>query len=417
VDVPPRQKAKLLVSVCLKINKFLGPDQWPGLLHRLPEGGPITYPLFGGEGAAEFLAPLTPEDVCVGGPGQGGPDQQFDELSTAAQEAPAASETGMDAFMAAQLQQEEEDALGRAIAATPSGQGSLERRRTDDEMKELLKTIQVPHFVRESMTHGQHNCLMDSILLALQDKQYIKPLEVHERAAICSSIRRHLIEHHGIEPEAPDGSHSYLSHEDSFDAICNQLRNEHSNIWYDDIDVTRLSIAAVVFDRFQQQQLYDSNGEWAAEMEDVNAPVVSRPLNASGEVDEVWIQLYCNTHDDEHGTPYHYEWISSEADRKEEEEESSVDDDEDGDINNPAPPPMLTSDEEDCPLPLLTPDNKDHTAPPLPASGVDQDGDDNQAPPVPELPLRTQPSKRSLCMFVSFLLILKTQSIFNVNSQ
>ena len=91
-------------------------------------------------------------------------------------------------------------------------------------------------------------------------------------------------------------------------------------------------------------------------------------------------------------TPYHYEWVSSEADRKEEEEESSVDDDEDGDINNPAPHPMLTSDEEDCPLPLLTSDNENNAAPPLPASGVDQDGDDNQAPPVPELPLRTQPS-------------------------
>ena len=34
----------------------------------MPEGGPVTYPLFGGEGAAEFLAPHTPEDVCVGGP-------------------------------------------------------------------------------------------------------------------------------------------------------------------------------------------------------------------------------------------------------------------------------------------------------------------------------------------------------------
>ena len=278
-------------------------------------------------------------------------------------------------------------------------------------MKELLKTLQVPHFVRESMTHGQHNCLMDSILLALQDKQHIKPLTVHERAAICSSIRRHLIEHHGIEPEAPDGSHSYLSHEDSFDAICNQLRNEHPNIWCDHIDVTRLSIAAVVFDRFHRQQLYDDSGAWTAEMEELNAPVVSRPLNASGELDEVWIQLYCNTQDDEHGTPYHYEWISSEADRKEEEEESSVEDDEDDDINNPAPPPILTSDDEDGRPPLLTSDNEDNTAPPLPASGVDQDGDDNQAPPVPELPLRTQPSTLSLCVFVSFLLIVKTQNI------
>ena len=53
--------------MCLKINEFLAPDQWPELLNRVPEGGPVTYPLFGGEGAAEFLAPFLPEDVCVGG--------------------------------------------------------------------------------------------------------------------------------------------------------------------------------------------------------------------------------------------------------------------------------------------------------------------------------------------------------------
>ena len=362
----------------------------------MPEGGPVTYPLFGGEGAAEFLAPLTPEDVCVGGPDQGESDQQFDEHSTAAQEAPAAIETSMDASIAVQLQKEEQ-ALGRASTTNPSGQGSLRGSRTDDEMKELLGTLQVPLFVRESMTHGQHNCLMDSILLALQDKQHIKPLEVHERAAICSSIRRHLIEHHGIEPEAPDGSHSYLSHEESFDAICNQLRNEHPNIWCDHIDVTRLSIAAVVFDRFQRQQLYDSSGAWTAEMEELDVPVVSKPLNASGELDEVLIQLYCNTHDDEHGTPYHYEWISfNKADREEDEVESSAEDDEDDDYSNPAPPPIFTSDDEDHPLPLLASDTEDKGALPLPASAVDKDGHNSQAP-LPQPPLRTQPSALTLC--------------------
>ena len=63
VDNQPRQQAKLPVSLCLKINEFLAPDQWPRFLHRVPEGGPVTYQLFGGEGAAEFLAPYTPEDV------------------------------------------------------------------------------------------------------------------------------------------------------------------------------------------------------------------------------------------------------------------------------------------------------------------------------------------------------------------
>ena len=38
----PRQKAKLPFEVCRKINEFLAPDMWPGLLHRLPEGGPVT---------------------------------------------------------------------------------------------------------------------------------------------------------------------------------------------------------------------------------------------------------------------------------------------------------------------------------------------------------------------------------------
>ena len=406
VGAPARQQAKLPVSACLKINEYLAPDRCPELLHRVPEGGPVTYPLFGGEGAAEFLAPLTPEDVCVGGPDQGESDQQFDELSTGVQEAPAAIETSMDASMAARLQ-EEEHALGRASTTDPSGQGSLNTSWTDDEMKELLRTLQVPHFVRESMTHGQHNCLMDSILLALQDNKHIKPLEVHERATICSSIRRHLIEHHGIEPRAPDGNHSYLSHEDSFDAICNQLRSEHSNIWSADIDVNRLSIAAVVFDRFQRQQLYDSSGAWTAELEEVNAPVVSKPPNASGEFDEVLIQLYCNTHGDEHATPYHYEWISFKADRQEDEVESSAEDDGDDDYSNPAPPPILTSDDEDDPLPLLASDNENKGALPLPAPAVDQNGDNSQALAVPEPPCRTLPSTLSSSACMSLLIRIR----------
>ena len=87
-----------------------------------------------------------------------------------------------------------------------------------------------------------------------------------------------------------------------------------------------------------------------------------------------------------------------------------MEDDEDDENNNPAPPPILTSDDEDSLLPLLTSGNDDNTAPPLPASGVDQDGDDNQALPVPELPLRTQQSTLSLCALGSFRLILKIKN-------
>ena len=101
----------------------------------------MTYPFFGSEGKAEFLAPFTPEDVCVGGPGIA--QQKAQELN--------------DASIAASLQQDELEAQGRASAPNASGQSSLRRSRTDDEMKELLRTLQVPHFVRESLTHGQHN--------------------------------------------------------------------------------------------------------------------------------------------------------------------------------------------------------------------------------------------------------------------
>ena len=48
------------------INQFLTPDDWHGFLHRLPEGGPVTFPLFGVMGAYTFLAPHMPCDVCVG---------------------------------------------------------------------------------------------------------------------------------------------------------------------------------------------------------------------------------------------------------------------------------------------------------------------------------------------------------------
>ena len=114
-----------------------------------------------------------------------------------------------------------EKAHGAASAPNPPGQDSLRPSRIGDKIKGLLKTPQVPLFFRESKTRGLHNCLMDRILLALRDKQQMKPLEIHERSRICCSTYRRLIEHHGIELEAPDGSRTYPSHGDSVDAICN----------------------------------------------------------------------------------------------------------------------------------------------------------------------------------------------------
>ena len=154
--------------------------------------------------------------------------------------------------------------------------------------------------------------------------------------------------------------------------------------------MARLCIVAVVFDRFHRLQIYDAGGAFDGEMKEVNDSVVSTPLSASGELDEICIQLYCNTLNDQHGTPYHYEWISVEANRNEEGEGSSAEDDEDDDYNNPAPHPIFTSDDEDGPLPLPPSDDEEDTAPPSSAPDVDSDQDNYQAPLVPELPLRIQ---------------------------
>ena len=96
-------------------------------------------------------------------------------------------------------------------------------------------------------------------------------------------------------------------------------------------------------------------------------------------------RLYCNTYDDEHATPYHYEWISFKADREEDEVESSAEDDEDDDYSNPAPPAILPSDDEDH-------HTEDKRALASPASAMDQDGDNSQALAAPEPPFRTLPS-------------------------
>ena len=66
VDNPLRQQAKLPVSLCFKINEFLAPRVCPEMLHIVPQGGPVTYHLFGAESTAELLAPYTTTDVCVG---------------------------------------------------------------------------------------------------------------------------------------------------------------------------------------------------------------------------------------------------------------------------------------------------------------------------------------------------------------
>ena len=411
----------------------------------------MTYPFFGSEGKAEFLAPFTPEDVCVDGQDGCGPDQQVDQLGTTE---PKTQERN-DAALAANLQRQElEEARASDSGPIASGQDSLRRTRTDNDMKELLKTLQVPHYVRKSRTHGQNNCLIDSILLALQEQKQIKPLGVDDRAAVCSSVRRGLIDHHGVAPGSPEEGQTYLSHEESFDDICTRLRVDHPDIWFDGIDPHRLPIIAVVFDRSQRQQIYDTSDELAGEVpDDLNEPVESKALITSDNLPEVCIRLYCNTHDDAHCTPYHYEWISCRDKGDSEDEKSNVDDDddvesnpdplplatsdendddnedEDDDVDNPAPPsqrtPMSDTDDDDndegdtapC-LPLAESSEDSPPLPPPPApppsvAGVECEDQDGAVSPVPEMTLRTQlsthfaRSRSCICFAFSIIIVNK----------
>lgn len=58
-----RPLPKLPFEICITINRYLAPDSAPGLLHRVAEGGPVTYVFLGRADARSFLARLSPADV------------------------------------------------------------------------------------------------------------------------------------------------------------------------------------------------------------------------------------------------------------------------------------------------------------------------------------------------------------------
>ena len=47
---------KLPADICIAINRYLAPDFSPRLLHRVAEGGPVTYVFLGHDNARIFLA-------------------------------------------------------------------------------------------------------------------------------------------------------------------------------------------------------------------------------------------------------------------------------------------------------------------------------------------------------------------------
>ena len=234
----------------------------------------------------------------------------------------SASQVDSDAALAAQMQRDEQH--GKGAMLTSADPSPVLNDRSDRHMKELLRALPTPHHVQQSRTHDESNCLIYSILLALIDQGCVRPLDLKERRAICSAIRLHLIEHHGVEPPARDGGHSFLSHEDHFKAIGDQLRDVHSEVWLPHVDCSKLSIAAVVFDRFHRRQLFNDVGEFSGELPETHPPVFS-PAPQAEQGHEVLIQLYCNTADDGHGTPYHYEWLTARPQCDTDDDDSDAD--------------------------------------------------------------------------------------------
>ena len=99
-------------------------------------------------------------------------------------------------------------------------------QRCDDEMKSLLASLDPPHIVYESSTHGVNNCLIDSIILSLTSLGVALSQTLPQRAAICTDARQRLMEQHSV------GALDYLSHEDHFDIICMHLRSLGTQFWH-----------------------------------------------------------------------------------------------------------------------------------------------------------------------------------------
>jgi len=144
--------------------------------------------------------------------------------------------------------------------------------RGEEAMKQLLaEAMAPPHLVRSSSAHGANNCLTDSILLALAAQGLTQILTPEERAAVCDRVRVHLETCHGVPAEYPA---PFLSHEDHFDAICQFLRSDDPDLWSPAVVPSKLSITAVVFDRFHRQILQDVHGSMS-ELPDTHLPVPS----------------------------------------------------------------------------------------------------------------------------------------------
>ena len=163
-------------------------------------------------------------------------------------------------------------------------------------MQVLLGSLSPPLRVQPSLTHGRNDCFIDSILLELTYRGYLRAMDVHERDSVCRDVRQHFVRRHGVADRYP-----FLQHDIHFDPICQRLRTEWVTKWVLATSPAKIKLVAVVYDRFNRSRVIGVNNAFdeIAETE----PVVSRPI--APVADTAVLLLYCNTNDD--GEGWHYE--------------------------------------------------------------------------------------------------------------
>ena len=65
--------------------------------------------------------------------------------------------------------------------------------RSDTETKALLSTLTPPHVVHETQTYGRNDCLIDSILCALEHETVLRDHTRAERNKLCQLCRASLV--------------------------------------------------------------------------------------------------------------------------------------------------------------------------------------------------------------------------------
>ena len=170
---------------------------------------------------------------------------------------------------------------------------------TEDGCRQLLAENGLA--VRPSATHGQNNCLIDSLLLALSHAGLVRAgLPVAQRGAVCARARQHLMLHHGASEAG------YLEHDAHGEGVFSYLVAHEPGIWRDGVDPRLVELTVTVFDRF-------SCRAELAPTEPLHFPSRAAPAS-SHDVRHEQIQLYACTHSN--GASYHYEWVHGESDRK-----------------------------------------------------------------------------------------------------